>query len=67
MWVSPLHLITVTLAYSRTKNYFYAYYILNILTGMVCGGSVQCLALAYVVNTLKHPLVSQVLEDSGEI
>ncbi|KAJ8629188.1 hypothetical protein MRB53_022511 [Persea americana] len=44
----------VTLAYSRTKNYFYAYYILNILTGMVCGGSVQCLALAYVADKVRE-------------
>lgn len=52
MWVSPINnLVAVTLAYSRTKNYFYAYYTLSTLTSMVCGGSVQCLALAYVVNT----------------
>lgn len=47
------HVVAVTLAYSRTKSYFYVYYVLKIFTGMVCEGSVQCLALAYVVNDFK--------------
>ncbi|KAF7141080.1 hypothetical protein RHSIM_Rhsim06G0012000 [Rhododendron simsii] len=40
------------LAYSRTKNYFYAYYALRTVTAMLCEGSVQCLALAYVVSAV---------------
>lgn len=48
-------MITVTMAFSRTKSYFYVYYVLRIFTGMVCEGSVLCLALAYVVNDLKTP------------
>lgn len=48
-------MVTVTLAFSRTKSYFYVYYVLRIFTGMVCEGSVLCLALAYVVNVLKTP------------
>lgn len=40
------------LAYSRTKNYFYAYYVLRTLTGMVCESSVHCLALAYVADNV---------------
>ncbi|KAJ8762293.1 hypothetical protein K2173_007450 [Erythroxylum novogranatense] len=40
------------LAYSRTRNFFFAYYVLKILTAMVCEGSVQCLALAYVADNV---------------
>ncbi|KAG5542866.1 hypothetical protein RHGRI_015830 [Rhododendron griersonianum] len=40
------------LAYNRTKNYFYAYYALRTLTSMLCEGSVQCLALAYVADNI---------------
>ncbi|KAF5740905.1 hippocampus abundant transcript-like protein 1 isoform X2 [Tripterygium wilfordii] len=42
----------VILAYSRTRNYYYAYYVLKILTAMFCEGSVQCLALAYVADNV---------------
>ncbi|XP_039024257.1 hippocampus abundant transcript-like protein 1 [Hibiscus syriacus] len=38
------------LAYSRSRNFFYAYYILKILTAMFCEGSVLCLSLAYVAD-----------------
>lgn len=40
------------LAYSRTKYYFYAYYILRTLISMICEGSVPCLALAYVADNV---------------
>ncbi|KAH7848747.1 hypothetical protein Vadar_007193 [Vaccinium darrowii] len=40
------------LAYNRTKNYFYAYYALRTLIAMLCEGSVQCLALAYVADNI---------------
>ncbi|KAH7567078.1 hypothetical protein JRO89_XS07G0013900 [Xanthoceras sorbifolium] len=40
------------LAYSRTKSFFYAYYILRTLTAMLCEGSVHCLALAYVADNV---------------
>ncbi|GKV20867.1 hypothetical protein SLEP1_g30917 [Rubroshorea leprosula] len=40
------------LAYSRTTYYFYAYYILRTLTSMVCEGSMNCLALAYLTDNL---------------
>ncbi|KAK3193212.1 hypothetical protein Dsin_024522 [Dipteronia sinensis] len=40
------------LAYSRTTNFFYAYFVLRTLTAMVCEGSVNCLALAYVADTI---------------
>ncbi|KAF8410363.1 hypothetical protein HHK36_002891 [Tetracentron sinense] len=40
----------VILGYSRTKTFFYAYYVLKTLTAMVCEGSVHCLALAYVAD-----------------
>lgn len=42
------------LAYNRTKNYFYAYYALRTLTSMLCEGSVQCLALAYVADNISE-------------
>nr|GMD40275.1 tetracycline resistance protein, class A-like [Ipomoea batatas] len=42
----------VILAYSRSKYYFYAYYILRTLIAMVCDGSVQCIALAYVADNV---------------
>ncbi|OAY22650.2 hypothetical protein MANES_18G009100v8 [Manihot esculenta] len=38
------------LAYSRTRYFFYAYYVLRTLTAMVCEGSLHCLALAYVAD-----------------
>ncbi|GLT42970.1 hypothetical protein SLA2020_169470 [Shorea laevis] len=40
------------LAYSRMTFYFYAYYILRTLTGMVCDGSMICLPLAYLADNL---------------
>ncbi|CAI0435064.1 unnamed protein product [Linum tenue] len=40
------------LAYSRSRNFFYAYYVLKTITSMVCEGSVQCLALAYVADNV---------------
>ncbi|KAB1200660.1 Hippocampus abundant transcript 1 protein [Morella rubra] len=42
----------VILAYSRTTNFFYAYFVLRTLTAMVCEGSVNCLALAYVADNV---------------
>ncbi|XVF45585.1 hypothetical protein PTKIN_Ptkin02bG0217900 [Pterospermum kingtungense] len=40
------------LACSRTTNYFYAYYALRTLTAMVCDGSINCLALAYLADNI---------------
>ncbi|KAI5590146.1 hypothetical protein BDE02_05G209500 [Populus trichocarpa] len=51
----PLSLVIVPsaiLAYSRTKNFFYAYYVVKTLIAMVCEGSVPCLALAYVADNV---------------
>ncbi|XP_057987590.1 uncharacterized protein LOC110661031 isoform X6 [Hevea brasiliensis] len=45
-----------TLAYSRSKYFFYAYYVLRTLTAMVCEGSVHCLALAYVADSVPEGL-----------
>ncbi|KAL1811106.1 hypothetical protein ACET3Z_021171 [Daucus carota] len=44
MFVIPLAI----LAYSKKRYYFYAYFVLRIVTAMVANDSVQCLALAYV-------------------
>ncbi|KAG8654528.1 tetracycline resistance protein, class G isoform X2 [Manihot esculenta] len=41
-----------TLAYSRSRYFFYAYYVLRTLTAMVCEGSVHCLSLAYVADNV---------------
>ncbi|KAK7310994.1 hypothetical protein RJT34_08830 [Clitoria ternatea] len=40
------------LAYSRTRKFFYVYYVFKILISMVCEGSVPCLALAYVADNI---------------
>ncbi|KAB2044798.1 hypothetical protein ES319_D01G115500v1 [Gossypium barbadense] len=40
------------LAYSRSRNFFYAYYVFKILTSMFCEGSVHCLSLAYVADNV---------------
>ncbi|KAL3641039.1 hypothetical protein CASFOL_016007 [Castilleja foliolosa] len=42
----------VILAYSRTKYYFYAYYVLKTLIAMATEGSVHFLALAYVADNV---------------
>ncbi|PON93971.1 Major facilitator [Trema orientale] len=39
------------LAYSRTRTFFYVYYVFKTLIAMVCEGSVHCLALAYVFHS----------------
>lgn len=38
------------LACSRTKAYFYAYYVTKTLAAMLSDGSMQCLSLAYVAD-----------------
>lgn len=45
-------MVAAILAYSRTRYFFYAYYVLRTLTAMVCEGSLHCLALAYVVKPI---------------
>ncbi|MED6185593.1 hypothetical protein PIB30_058609, partial [Stylosanthes scabra] len=40
------------LSYSRTKAFFYTYYVFKILISMLCDGSVPCLALAYVADNV---------------
>ncbi|KAK1560657.1 hypothetical protein Q3G72_029333 [Acer saccharum] len=42
------------LAYSRTTNFFYAYFLFRTITAMVCEGSVNCLALAYVADIISE-------------
>nr|XP_048336434.1 hippocampus abundant transcript 1 protein-like isoform X1 [Ziziphus jujuba var. spinosa] len=42
----------VILAFSRTTNFFYAYYIIRTLTAMVAGGAMECLTLAYVADNI---------------
>ncbi|PWA80917.1 Major facilitator superfamily [Artemisia annua] len=55
MLTVPMLLTTLPLAilaYSRERNYFYAYYALKTLTSMICEGSVLCLAHAYVADNV---------------
>uniref|UniRef100_A0A2N9HB19 Major facilitator superfamily (MFS) profile domain-containing protein n=1 Tax=Fagus sylvatica TaxID=28930 RepID=A0A2N9HB19_FAGSY len=40
----------VILAYSRSTNFFYAYFVLKTLTAIISEGSTICLALAYVAD-----------------
>ncbi|KAE8008820.1 hypothetical protein FH972_005293 [Carpinus fangiana] len=42
----------VILAYSMETNFFYAYFVIRTLTAMVCDGSTNCLALAYVADKI---------------
>ncbi|KAK8582544.1 hypothetical protein V6N13_069318 [Hibiscus sabdariffa] len=42
------------LACNRTTNYFYAYFAFKILTAMICQGSINCLALAYLADTVSY-------------
>ncbi|KAI8533215.1 hypothetical protein RHMOL_Rhmol11G0279800 [Rhododendron molle] len=42
----------VILAYSRTTNFFYAYYVSKTLTAVISEGSVLCLSLAYVADNV---------------
>ncbi|XP_039059684.1 tetracycline resistance protein, class D-like [Hibiscus syriacus] len=42
------------LACNRTTGYFYAYYALKILTAMICQGSINCIALAYLADNVSY-------------
>ncbi|PON45047.1 Tetracycline resistance protein/multidrug resistance protein [Parasponia andersonii] len=44
----------VILAYSRETNFYYVYYVIRTLTAMVCDGSTNCLALAYVADNISE-------------
>ncbi|VFQ78417.1 unnamed protein product [Cuscuta campestris] len=38
------------LAVGRTEKFYYAYFVCRTLSGIVCDGAIQCLALAYVAD-----------------
>ncbi|KAL6963665.1 hypothetical protein U1Q18_034672 [Sarracenia purpurea var. burkii] len=44
----------VILSYSRTRNFFYAYYVSKTLTAMLAEGSLLCLSLAYVADNISE-------------
>ncbi|KAI4316995.1 hypothetical protein L6164_024910 [Bauhinia variegata] len=53
----PLSLIIIPLgilAYSRSRTFFFVYYVSKTLIAMVCEGSVPCLALAYVADNVRE-------------
>ncbi|EOA32431.1 hypothetical protein CARUB_v10015705mg [Capsella rubella] len=45
-------MVVAILGYRRDTNFFYAYYITKILFDMVCEGTVDCLAHAYVAKNV---------------
>lgn len=47
-----MYMLAAILAYSRTREFYYVYYVLRTVICMVTEGSVQFLALAYVVSIL---------------
>ncbi|KAJ7957922.1 Hippocampus abundant transcript-like protein 1 [Quillaja saponaria] len=40
------------LAYSRTRKFFYVYYVFRTLIAMVCEGTAHCIAFAYVADNV---------------
>ncbi|XP_049414659.1 uncharacterized protein LOC125877397 [Solanum stenotomum] len=50
----PQSHLTVILAYRRTKKFYYVYYVLRTLTGMICDGGIQCVALAFVADHMSQ-------------
>lgn len=45
---------SVIMAYRRTTNYFYAYYIVRTLTGMLSDTGIQCLPIAYAADCMSE-------------
>ncbi|KAK6805985.1 hypothetical protein RDI58_003770 [Solanum bulbocastanum] len=43
---------SVIMAYRRTTNYFYAYYVIRTLTGMISDTAIQCIPIAYAVSSI---------------
>ncbi|KAF3638567.1 putative protein FEZ-like [Capsicum annuum] len=44
----------VILTFRRTKKFYYVYYVLKTLTGMISDGGIQCVALAYVADHMSQ-------------
>ncbi|XP_033509177.1 uncharacterized protein [Nicotiana tomentosiformis] len=45
---------SVIMAYKRTTNYFYAYYVVRTLTGMLSDTGIQCLPIAYAADCISE-------------
>ncbi|XP_070017646.1 uncharacterized protein [Nicotiana sylvestris] len=45
---------SVIMAYRRTTNYFYAYYVVRTLTGMLSDTGIQCLPIAYAADCISE-------------
>ncbi|KAK4378192.1 hypothetical protein RND71_000054 [Anisodus tanguticus] len=45
---------SVIMAYRRTTNYFYAYYVIRTLTGMLSDTGIQCLPIAYAADCMSE-------------
>ncbi|KAL2936999.1 Hippocampus abundant transcript 1 protein [Bienertia sinuspersici] len=44
----------VVLAYSRGRNFFYAYYALKTVASMISEGTINCLSLAYIADIISE-------------
>lgn len=49
IFTHTVHVYAAILAWERTTNFFYAYYVLKTITAMVCEGGVLCISLGYLV------------------
>ncbi|XP_010315398.2 uncharacterized protein [Solanum lycopersicum] len=45
---------SVIMAYRRTTNYFYAYYVMRTLTGMLSDTGIQCISIAYAADCMSE-------------
>ncbi|KAL3383210.1 hypothetical protein AABB24_002617 [Solanum stoloniferum] len=45
---------SVIMAYRRTTNYFYAYYVIRTLTGMISDTGIQCIPIAYAADCMSE-------------
>ncbi|XP_059311323.1 uncharacterized protein LOC132062864 [Lycium ferocissimum] len=52
--VTALIFPSVIMAYRRTTNYFYAYYVIRTLTGMLSDTGIQCLPIAYAADCMSE-------------
>ncbi|XP_059296803.1 uncharacterized protein LOC132049858 isoform X2 [Lycium ferocissimum] len=49
---------SVILAIGRSRNYFYAYYVVKTFTGMVSDNGIECLSIAYAVAAISSAVAA---------